>query len=265
MHSPDPVQFASLVVNKERVVRIAAVFLSLCFLPLAWTISPAVAGPPYLTDDPEPTDYQHFEIYTFNSGTVTRGDTGGESGIDFNYGGAPNLQLTATVPLAFDAASGGPLVAGLGNIELAVKYRFLTQSSFGLDVAVFPRLILPSGSDVGDQHASFLLPIWLEKDWGKWSAFGGGGCEYNRSWDSRNFCEAGLVVTRQLTDTLQMGLEIFHQTANAPGGDDTTSLGIGARYDLTDNFHLLGYVGRGIQNVDQTDRFNWYGSVLFTF
>ena len=34
-------------------MRIAAVFLSLCFLPLAWTISPAVAGPPYLTDDPD--------------------------------------------------------------------------------------------------------------------------------------------------------------------------------------------------------------------
>ena len=29
--------------------------------------------------------------------------------------------------------------------------------------------------------------------------------------------------------------------------------------------HLLGYVGRGIQNADETDRFNWYTSVLFTF
>ena len=57
-----------------------------------------MAGPPYLTDDPEPTDYQHFEIYTFTEGTATRDGTSGEGGIDFNYGGAPNLQLTATVP-----------------------------------------------------------------------------------------------------------------------------------------------------------------------
>jgi hypothetical protein len=33
----------------------------------------ALAGPPYVSDDPEPTDYQHFEIYTFNYGTTARG------------------------------------------------------------------------------------------------------------------------------------------------------------------------------------------------
>src|SRR5580693_6955924 len=128
---------------EEKILRLAAL-LSLCCAVMSGTTAPALAGPPYLTDDPEPTDYQHFEIYTFNSGTITRSDTSGESGVDFNYGGAPNLQLTATVPIAFDATSGGPLLAGLGNIELAAKYRFLTQSSFGLAVAVFPRVILPS-------------------------------------------------------------------------------------------------------------------------
>jgi hypothetical protein len=30
---------------------------------------PAIAGPPFVSDDPEPTEYQHFEIYTFNNGT----------------------------------------------------------------------------------------------------------------------------------------------------------------------------------------------------
>ena len=240
-------------------------FFACCAIVLAAT-APAMAGPPYMTDDPEPTDYQHFEIYTFNSGMVARGDTSGQTGIDFNYGGAPGLQLTATIPVDFDAPSGGPVVGGPGNVELAAKYRFLTQQNFGLDVAVFPRVFLPSASsNVGDQHASFLLPVWIEKDWDKWSAFGGGGCEYNRSWNSQNFCLAGAVLTRQVTDKLQLGFEVFHQTPNVPGGLSTTSLGIGARYDLSDNFHLLGYVGRGIQNADATDRFNWYTSVLFTF
>jgi len=45
----------------------------------------------------------------------------------------------------------------------------------------------------------------------------------------------------------------------------TTSVGAGVKYDLSDNFHLLGYLGRGIQNVEATDRFNWYTAVLFTF
>src|SRR6185437_10432619 len=45
----------------------------------------AIAGPPYVSDDPEPTDYRHFEIYTFSNGTATRDGTTGASGIDFNY------------------------------------------------------------------------------------------------------------------------------------------------------------------------------------
>src|SRR4030081_2556324 len=136
---------------------------------------PAVAGPPYVSDDPEPTDYKHFEIYSFSAGTATRGDLGGASGIDFNYGATPNLQLTATVPIGFDNSAGGSASFGPSNIELAAKYRFLHQDSFGLDVAVFPRVFLPSASaNVGDNTASLLLPIWVQKDWnGGWSAFGG--------------------------------------------------------------------------------------------
>jgi len=77
-------------------------------------------GPPYLTDDPEPTDYQHFEIYTFTNGTATRDGTSEEGCIDFNYGGASNLQLTATVPAGYINPSTGPLAWNLGNAELAV-------------------------------------------------------------------------------------------------------------------------------------------------
>jgi hypothetical protein len=250
---------------KETPLRLAALF-SLCGALVLGAIVPAMAGPPYLTDDPEPTDYQHFEIYTFTDGAATRDGTSGESGIDFNYGGAPNLQLSATVPAAYNAPSSGPSALNLGNVELGAKYRFLTQQNFGLDVAVFPTVLLPSGSPaVGERHASFLLPLWLEKDWGQWSAFGGGGCEINRGGDSENFCLMGLAVTRQFTPKLQFGLEVFHQTPDTQGGLDTTSLGAGLRYDLNDNIHLLGYLGRGVQNVEETDQLNWYTSILFTF
>jgi len=73
----------------------------------------AFAGPPYVSDDPEPTDYKHFEIYTFNSGTNTRDGTDGETGIDINYGAASDLQLTATLPLGFSFPTGGSGQAGL--------------------------------------------------------------------------------------------------------------------------------------------------------
>src|ERR1700749_4484690 len=83
---------------------------------------PALAGPPYVTDDPEPTDTGHYEIYLFADGTSARDGSGGEAGIDFNYGAAPDLQLTAVLPLGYDDPKTGPATTALGNIELAAKY-----------------------------------------------------------------------------------------------------------------------------------------------
>jgi hypothetical protein len=227
---------------------------------------PALAGPPYVSDDPEPTDYRHFEIYTFSNGTATGGGIGGAAGIDFNYGAAPNLQLTATLPAAFDRPASSKTRFGLGNIELAGKYRFLHQDSFGLDVSVFPRVFLPSGStNIGNNTASLLLPVWVQKDWsGGWSAFGGGGCVISGS-TSQNFCLSGGVVTYQLLPKLQLGAELFHQTADHNGTPASTTVGLGARYDLNDSYHLLGYVRRGIQNANETGQYSWYASILFTF
>ena|ERR1700676_4935194 len=97
------------------------------FVLLVALARPTFAGPPYVSDDPVPTDYKHFEIYTFNSGTTTQGGSSGATGIDFNYGAAPDLQLTATLPAGFDRPAGGKPSISLSNVELAAKYRFLAS------------------------------------------------------------------------------------------------------------------------------------------
>ena len=47
-----------------RVAYLAVIGLALCKPELAQ------AGPPFMTDDPEPVDYQHYEFYTFSTGTL---------------------------------------------------------------------------------------------------------------------------------------------------------------------------------------------------
>ena len=235
---------------------------ALVLLLLGLSLTPAWAGPPYISDDPEPTDYQHFEIYAFGEGVVTRPGMAGESGMDFNYGGAPDLQLTAVIPLAYDEMGH----AGLGNIELAAKYKFLHQDDFGVDVSLFPRIFLPSAApNVGAQHAAFFLPVWAEKDFDKWSLFGGGGCELNRAYDDRNFCQMGVVLTREVVEGLTLGGEIFHQTADVAGGKVTTSLGAGFTYDINAHYHVLAYWGPGLEHTAENGRENWYSAILFTF
>ena len=226
----------------------------------------AVAGPPFQADDPEPTDYTHFEIYAFAEGAVARDDVNGESGIDLNYGATHDLQLTAVLPLAFDSPASGSGSVNLGRIELAGKLRVLHQDEIGIDVAVFPRVFLPAGSaEVGERHTSLLLPVWVEKDWGNWSAFGGGGCTLNRGGNSENFCLTGWTVTRQVLPDLLIGAEIFYQTTDTKGGRATTTVGGGFKYDLSENYHLLGYFAPAVQNASTTNRYVWYGSVLWTF
>src|SRR5271168_339653 len=117
-----------------------------CGASLIALLTAARAGPPYMSDDPEPTDYQHYEIYLFANGTRSGSGTRGESGVDINYGGAPDLQLTASLPIAYDVPAAGGTLGGFGNVELAAKYRLLHQADIGWDVAAFPRVFLPSGS-----------------------------------------------------------------------------------------------------------------------
>lgn len=241
--------------------------LAVSVATLALMSARALAGPPYVTDDPIPTDEGHYEIYAFTAGTETGDGTSGQAGIDFNYGGAENLQLTMVVPFAYDSPDRGSGVTGFGNIELAAKYKILRQDSFGIDVAVFPRVFLPTSTNValGEKHPSYFLPLYVQKDFAEWGAFGGVGCTINRGGDSQDFCRMGLVVTRRVTPELQLGFEVYHQTPDQKGGRQATGVGLGAIYDVSEHYHLMASAGPGIQNASATNQANWYVALLFTY
>jgi len=243
-------------------LRFAIFFLA--FLAVA---APAIAGPPYQTDDPEPADLGHFEIYAFSDGVRTRADTAGQSGLDINYGAAEDLQLTAVLPLGFDDPHDEPSAVGLSDIELGAKYRFLHQDDEGWDVSFFPQADLPTRSHavLGEDHASFFLPLWVQKDWGDWSTFGGGGYDVDSGDGARDFWFMGWALTYQLTKALNVGAEIYHSTPATIGGRPSTGLGLGADYDLNEHYHLLASFGPGIQNAAETDSYSWYASLEFKF
>jgi Putative MetA-pathway of phenol degradation len=244
-------------------IRVRLLFVTFAAALIA---TPAMAGPPYVTDDPEPTDYQHFEIYGFTAGTDTRGGREGETGVDFNYGAAPNLQLSTVIGFTNNDARAGRGELGVGNIEFGVKYEFLHQDDFGWDVSAYPQIFLPSfSSNVGERHVSVLLPIWMQKDFGAWSTFGGGGCAFDNGDGAINWCELGWSLTRQVLPNLNLGIEVYHQTSDEKGGKPLTGVGPGAIYDLNEHYHLLASWGPGIQNSDTADRMTWYVAAELTF
>jgi hypothetical protein len=226
----------------------------------------ASAGPPYITDDPQPTDFRQFEIYLFATGSDARDGSEASAGLDFNYGAAPDLQLTAVVPVTYENPVGSSSASGIGNIELAAKYRFLHQGRIGWDVAVFPRYFFKSASSrVGEQHGAFLLPIWVQKDWQAWSTFGGGGCVFQNGAQLKDFCLAGWAATHTFASRLQLGVELVYQTADTPGGRSSTALGAGLRYDISEHYHFLASAGPTLRNAAETSHYSWYASLLLTF
>lgn len=234
----------------------------LCFAAAALSLAaaaPAHAGPPYVTDDPQPTARGHWEIYDFVDGAHVPGSTAGGGGLDLNYGAAKDLQLTAAIPFAYDTADGGHL--GMGVIELAAKYKFLRQADGSAlpDVAFFPRVFVPTArAELGPRRANLLLPLWLERDFGAWSVFGGGGYQINPGEGNRNFWSSGIALTRQVTDRLNLGAEITYQTPDARDGRAFTGANLGVLYKMTDHWSLLASGGPGLQNAREGGQYDFY-------
>jgi hypothetical protein len=235
--------------------------------------NPALAGPPFQTDDPEPVPYQHFEFYTFSIGTAIRGDTQGEGPAwEFNYGLIPNGQIHVIAPLTFDSPSGAPAQFGYGDTELGFKYRFVNEDNNGARpmVGIYPLLELPTGNEnlgLGAGYTRAYFPLWVQKSVGDWTTYGGGGYWINHGdgTANRDYWFFGWLLQRQVTQQLAIGGELFHQTATVAFGATnpvftrpTTGFNIGAIYDFDQHNHLLLSVGAGLQNAPATNLFSWY-------
>lgn len=232
---------------------------------LALFAVPAAAGPPYVTDDPQPTDLGHYEVYFYGAASEVPGAVSGAGGVDFNYGGFRDVQLTAVVPLAFDT-SGGGRTAGPGNAELAVKYKFLHQSEGSAlpDVSVFPRVFVPTGGRrFGPGRVALLLPVWLQRDWGKWSVFGGGGYQLNPG--ERNFWTGGIAISRAIGERASVGGEVYHHGPDARDGRTFTGISIGGTYRLSPHWSFIAAGGPGIENARDGGQVSGYAALKADF
>lgn len=216
----------------------------------------AEAGPPYVTDDPAPTDHQHWENFQFVSFTHVSGSTSGSAGLDLNYGAAENLQLTLVVPAEFDHADETHWQSG--EIELAAKYRLPLTSTNGMpDIAFFPRVFVPTHHDE-PAHLSVLLPVWLGKEHESWSWFGGGGYLINPGESNRNAWLGGIAVTRSMSERLRLGMEIYHQTPQSDDDQPFTGINVGVEYELNKHWWLLTSFGSGIQYARTEGQYSGY-------
>jgi hypothetical protein len=211
--------------------------------------STGLAGPPYVTDDPEPVDYRHWELYLASlADRDVDGWTGTSPHLEVNYGVMHDVQLHTIVPLAFAVPRGGRARFGLGDTELGVKWRFIHETDVVPQIGTFPFLEVPTGSasrGLGNGAAQVFLPLWLQKSFGRWTTYGGGGLWLNAAADTRPWVYVGWQIQLQVVEQLALGAEVFCETPKTPNGDTDARFNIGLALDLTPHHHVIASAGRG--------------------
>ncbi len=240
--------------NPNRRVIAATAFL-LLLVP-----APALAGPPYTTDDPEPVEFHHWEVYLASQATFgSAGLTGTAPHVEVNYGAAPGLQLHVIAPFVLAAGHGDPARYGPGDLELGAKYRFLDEDRAGVQVGTFPIVTVPTGSEargLGEGSATVLLPIWLQKSFGPWTTYGGVGYRIRTAAAEANSWFLGWQVQRQ-TGPVALGAEVYRETETDRTLAGANGFSVGAVVDVSELHHLLLSFGAGEGRQDLHAYLGW--------
>jgi hypothetical protein len=175
------------------IPRLAKTGLIAGVLILGFGSALARAGPPFLTDDPEPVDFHHWEAYFFSSYDATRiGKASQGPAYEMNWGPVPDVQLHLVIPGTASVPAQGPAAFGMGDTEVGVKYRFIHETAHRPDGSTWYR-----------------LPLWVQKSFGPWTSYGGAGEVLNRALDTNNYTFGGWLLQRDIGKRWTLGGEVF--------------------------------------------------------
>jgi len=222
-------------------------------------------GPPFLTDDPEPIEYHHWEAYLFTLGDVSGGHYAVEGpAAEMNYGALPDVQLHLLVPMTTVGGAGQRTFSGLGDTEMGVKYRFIHETNGWPQIGVFPFVELPTGDasrGLGNGRTWFQLPLWIQKSWGPWMTDFGGGAVLNSAPGQRDHPYGGWLLQRNIGEHLSLGGELFAQGRDADNDKGFAALNFGGSYNINEHFSLLFSGGHSVAGDNHTLwYFGFYGT-----
>jgi hypothetical protein len=230
--------------------------LSLSMIVTATFIDSVWAGPPFITDDPEPVEYRHWEINYALTESWRNGEISANiPALDINYGASPDLQLHVQPRYSYEKTVNGSRF-GIDDTELGAKYRFWTSQhdTSSTSAAIYPMVQLPTGDTrLGPsrgQKQSF-LPLWVQHDNETWTVYGGAGYRINPGTGNKNSFFTGAAALYRLSQKLQLGGELFHETPTAIGDEGTAGFNLGGAYSLTSDCNFLFSAGRARDSTNE--------------
>ena len=213
-------------------------------------IAPCLAGPPFFTDDPEPVEPRHNEVYVF--GTLDHADGASAiagPAIEYNRGIAPDTQFHLVLPYAWNLPNRGATASGPGDVEFGIKYRFVNAGDGGLQVGVFPMVELATGSarrGLGNGRTWYRLPLWVQKSAGAWTFDGGAGFIVNPAPGMYEASFGGLLAQYAFNPRWTLGVEVFRQNRLAADQLGYTLLNAGGYLNFSQHFSVLFSAGGSV-------------------
>lgn len=223
------------------------------------------AGPPFVTEDPEPPPPGGWEINVPFIMERTPGETDMNTPLfDLNYG-LPNIQLKLEIPVEVIHNDGAGTASGAGDLVLGVKWRFLNKERSQFQLGTYPQVLAPTGDHsrgLGQGASAFVLPLIAQKNWDKWTLYGNVGYWWQGGTENRDYVYAGAVLERELNERLTLGVELFGNSAKEHGLRSELAFNVGGSWKLNKHLNLLFTGGRDI--VGDTHAMAYVGLQLLT-
>jgi hypothetical protein len=152
--------------------------------------------------------------------------------------------------------------SGLGNSEVAVKWRFLDEDKHGVAMSIYPRFIFnnpTSSADRGlvEEGTVFRLPVQLEKKLGILDMIVNFGHEFHQhGGDSWSYSIAAKYAEIKGLEVLA---EVFGTVDNSFNNAENV-FDVGIRADVSENYTVLASIGRSLDDApDQPTLLSYVG------
>ncbi len=207
-------------------------------------------------------------IVTYSQDAETRSLTLPRFDVAHRFG--KDIELGFSLPFELVRQTGGGTHYAFSSSSIAVAYRIHKGSdeSWAPSIGIAPQLGFPSAApqhDIGTGQVHAYLPLIVEKEFGKWSIFSNAAYGINPGAGNRNYWFLGTAATREITDDITVGGEIYHRSSTSTGKPDTTGFNIGMKYDTAKNQALYVSVGRALQNPIRTNQVSTYFAYQLSF
>ncbi|MDP4207141.1 MAG: hypothetical protein Q8859_14240, partial [Bacteroidota bacterium] len=207
------------------------------------------AGPPFLTDDPEPVDFRHWEYYISSINNIQHGkSTGTCPHFEINYGLIHNVQVHLLLPMNYAYNKNNGTDFGYAYTELGVKYRFVQESENKPQIGTFPIIEIPTiqNKEFGNGKAQVYLPLWIQKSWGKLMTYGGIGYWFNPGTNNKNWTFSGWEIQYDFSPVFTLGGELYHHSASSSDDTAATAFNMGGFINFSKKFHFIFSAGHSL-------------------